>query len=504
MKFNKKQTNQRKTLNYEGAIAYTLAPEVELYSLVCTAGLQDKFYEKETATLKRIKDLVAKVKPEFVAKLAVYAREQMHLRSIPLVLTVELAKIHKGDQLVSKLTERVIQRADEITELLAFYQVANARIDTKKLSKLSHQIKLGLAKAFFKFDEYNFAKYNQAGAVKLRDALFLAHPKPEDKKREELFKRIATDTLATPDTWEVMISACGKDAAKKKAVWEHLIDSNKLFYMATLRNLRNLLDADVNNLSKVVSYLSNEKEVLKSKQLPFRFLSAYLELSNNTNASTSMILDALESAVKVSAANIQGYNDKTTVLIACDVSGSMQASISKHSAVQYYDIGLMLGMLLQHRCKKVITGIFGDDWKIKQLSKSSILDNVVKLRDCEGEVGYSTNGWKVLEHMLKAGISADKVMFFTDCQLWDSTTITLDDMDDENFDKFANLWHKYKAKNPNAKLYLFDMAGYGTTPIDMVEKDVYLIAGWSDKIFDMLAALEKGGSVLTEINKIVV
>lgn len=36
-------------------------------------------------------------------------------------------------------------------------------------------IKHGLANAFGKFDEYQFAKYNRDGAVKLRDVLFLTH-----------------------------------------------------------------------------------------------------------------------------------------------------------------------------------------------------------------------------------------------------------------------------------------------------------------------------------------
>jgi len=93
-----------------------------------------------------------------VAQLAVYAREQMHLRTVPLVLAVELAKLHNGDNLVSWLVARVVQRADEITELLAYYQLANERKGTKKLGLLSKQMQKGLALAFNRFDEYQFAK----------------------------------------------------------------------------------------------------------------------------------------------------------------------------------------------------------------------------------------------------------------------------------------------------------------------------------------------------------
>jgi hypothetical protein len=38
----------------------------------------------------------------------------------------------------------------------------------------------------------------------------------------------------------------------------------------------------------------------------------------------------------------------------------------------------------------------------------------------------------------------------------------------------------------------------------MEDNDVCLISGWSDKVFDILDALENDGSVVEEIRKIVV
>ena len=63
-------------------------------------------------------------------------------------------------------------------------------------------------------------------------------------------------------------------------------------------------------------------------------------------------------------------------------------------------------------------------------------------------------------------------------------------------------WNKYKALAPKAKLYLFDLAGYGQSPLKSVGNDVALIAGWSDKVFDMLEAIENGGAVIEQIRKI--
>lgn len=57
---------------------------------------------------------------------------------------------------------------------------------------------------------------------------------------------------------------------------------------------------------------------------------------------------------------------------------------------------------------------------------------------------------------------------------------------------------------PHARLYIFDLAGYGQSPISMKRDDVFCIAGWSDKVFDILAAVERGKSAIDEIRRIVV
>nr|WP_290932640.1 TROVE domain-containing protein [Haliscomenobacter sp.] len=119
---------------------------------------------------------------------------------------------------------------------------------------MSKQVQKGLADAFNKFDAYQFAKYNRVGSeVKLRDALFLTHPKAIDTAQQAIFDQIAKNELAVPYTWETKLSALGqvvfKDEIQKKAAfrqkWEELIDSGKLGYMALLRNLRNVIEAGV-------------------------------------------------------------------------------------------------------------------------------------------------------------------------------------------------------------------------------------------------------------------
>ena len=496
------------TLNHEGEVAFSLSTEMELYTAVVTSFMNDTFYERIDQRVMRIADLVRKCNPRFVAQLAVYARCEMNLRSVPLLLVVELARCHSGDDLVSRTIEKVVLRADDIMELLSCYQWRNSQgaedKKSKRLSRLSHQIQVGLQKAFNRFDEYQFAKYYHRGrAVTLRDALFIVHPKAKDDAQQLLFDKIASDTLATPYTWETELSALGRQHFETEedrqeafaSKWEELIGSGKLGYMAMLRNLRKMLENHVSGefISDVALRLGDEQEVLRSKQFPFRFFSAYRELYSIFNGDKMRLFPALEHALQVSSQRIPGFDEHTRVLLACDMSRSMQTPVSCKSDVKYFEIGLLLAMLLKNRCQNVVSGIFGTNWKVVNLPSTRILQNIDLMYRRVGEVGYCTHGHKVLEYLNEQNIVMDKVMMFTDCQMWRSG-YGVDLVISEE-------WDKYKKIAPNAKLYIFDLYGYGYMPLDVVREDVTLIAGWSDRIFDMLDAIDHGSDALEEIKK---
>ena len=505
MNYNAKLKEMTTKKNYEGAKAYAMAPELELYTAVVTASLSDTFYEKQDERTDRIAQLIGKVSPEFVARLAVYTRSVMHLRSIPLLLLVELAKVHNGDNLVARAVEKTVLRADEIMELLMCYQWRNPSSDPrKKLGKLSRQIQNGLQRAFNRFDEYQFAKYDRDNLeVKLRDALFLVHPKAKDEQQQALFDKIVNRELEVPYTWETELSALGqqqfdseelKQAAFREK-WEEIINSGKLGYMALMRNLRNMLQIGVSpaEMQVVAGRLADAEQVAHSRQLPFRYLAAYRELEKVNSANVAELMNALETAVKHSAANIDGFDENTRVLLACDVSGSMSTPISPRSSVRNYDIGIMLAMLLRNRCKQVVSGIFGNEWKVVNMPSDNILMATRHMESLCNSVGYSTNGYKVIDWLIENNMVIDKVMMFTDMQMWDSTG---------RYKNFENSWKKYKKMAPQAKLYLFDLVGYGQLPMQLAKPDVYLIAGWSDRVFDVLSSIDKGEDALVAINSI--
>src|SRR5580765_7345316 len=321
---------------HEGAPARHLSNELQLRRSVLACLLwENQFYEDGVEIAGRIAELVPKVEAERVAALAVEAREQMKLRHAPLLLVREMArhKTHRG--LVAETLERVIQRADELCEFVAIYW-KDGRVP------LSGQVKKGLAAAFPKFDEYQLAKYDRGGPIKLRDVLFLCHAKPRDAAQAGVWKKLTWGRLNPPDTWEVALSS----GANKREAWERLLAENKLGALALLRNLRNMKEAGVEE-GLVLSALRSMKT---QRVLPFRFLAAARYAPQWE--------EALEQAMLACVSGAEKLRGKTIVLV--DVSGSMTAPLSQRSEMQRTDAAYGLAVLLREIAEKVAVFSFSD------------------------------------------------------------------------------------------------------------------------------------------------
>ena len=327
---------------HEGAPARHLSIELQLRRSVLACLLwESQFYEDGVEIAGRIAELVPKVEPERVAALAVEAREQMKLRHVPLLLVREMARHKTHRVLVAETLERVIQRADELAEFVAIYW-KDGRVP------LSAQVKKGLAAAFPKFDEYQLAKYDRGGPIKLRDVLFLAHAKPRDDQQAGVWKKLIWGRLAVPDTWEVALSAAGaENGVSKREAWTRLLAENKLGALALLRNLRNLRESGVDE----ALVLSALETMNAQRVLPFRFLAAARYAPQWE--------PALESAMLKCVAAQEKLAGKTVLLV--DVSGSMIAPLSRRSEMLRTDAAYGLAVLLREISERVAVYSFSDN-----------------------------------------------------------------------------------------------------------------------------------------------
>lgn len=512
-KYNVPEKNEM-TLNHEGNIAYNMQWKIKLATEVLTTFMFDgKFYDSEAS--KTIIDLIrdgVQCDPLFVAKLGIYARQTFNLRSVSHVIFAELAHGVKSQEYTKDAIAKGIMRVDDMTEIMAYY--------IKTYGKpIPNCLKKGMNKAANQFSAYQFAKYNRDGLVTLQDLFNLCHPCGMTLKAQETFKQVITNTLPTPETWETYLSAHGNNCES----WEHLIENNSLGYMAMLRNLRNILEADVSmqHLNAVITFLTNEVNVRNSKQLPFRFLSAYQELeklSKNNGYDYSygytyesrkapievkspeklkLLMSAVEKALEASAENIDFMPGNT--VIAIDSSGSMGASVSNKSTTTVGQIANLMGAICAKRCEHAIIIHFDDNARITTFNtKNTILQQATGMPS----EGGSTNLIAPICLMIDKGIIADRVIYLSDNEIncgfeapfrryWECRKTAL-----------QTVWNEYKKTiNPNAWMHAIDIVGSGTQQVKGDRTNI--LAGWSDRIFDFINLCEKGfGSIVQVIDEV--
>lgn len=340
MRSNVAAVNRERT--HEGGQARTPAAPHQLMRQVATCMLfEDTFYEKGSEIADGIADSCKRVPVEEIARVAVLAREDFKLRHVPLFLAAQLDK--RRDEkpgLLAGTVERIVQRPDELSELLSIIQKVNPGKSLKKV--LSAGVKKGLAKAFRKFSPYQLGKWNRDNAIKLRDVLFLSHAKPKDAEQAATWKALVDGTLATPDTWEVALSA----GADKKETWERLLREEKLGYIALLMNLRNMTEAKVTPALVEQAIRSGAKG---SRALPFRFVSASKHAPSFAQALSDGMVDAIERVPL-----------KGTTYLVLDVSGSMDTAITGKSTLSRWEAGAALGVLLREVCESARVFTFSD------------------------------------------------------------------------------------------------------------------------------------------------
>lgn len=326
LKPSPKTTDERLAGGY-GALA-ARESNIALLRRATLANLlwEDIAYMDGKKVAEEIRRLVPLCKAEEVYDVALEARVNQKLRHTPLFLATLMCSSSEHRMFVADLLPKIITRADMLSDFLALYWGGRKH-------PICAQAKKGLAEAFHNFNEYKLAKYDRDAAIKLRDVMFMVHPKPRNSYETALFKKVAERTLAVPDTWEVALST-GKD---KKETWTRLIKEGKLGGSAMLRNINNMKRAEVDR-KVIVEGL----ETLKSSMLlPLDFLKA---ARMNPEFERE-----IEDAMLASYANLPKLSGKTLFIV--DVSGSMTSLMSGKSEFNRLDAAKAMAMLAASQCE---------------------------------------------------------------------------------------------------------------------------------------------------------
>lgn len=503
VKFNN-SSSTRKTItkNYEGEKAYKAGDMyMDLYLRTATQMVMtDKFYgdkkEQYEEWVTLVRDM-AKKDPEFLLRLAAYTRNEMKLRTAPIVMLVEAAlagktqyNVYPNNDLVKHYAPHIIKRADEMAEIIAYYITITGKIgtDTKGSNGLPNILKTIIKNELnsSKFSDYQLIKNDKNEAsVKLRDVLRIVHPIPKDKQTKEFYRKIVKkESFAeiAQETWEGIIAQGGSN----KETWSEAIKVMPIF--ATVRNIRNFFEHDVpfELINKhVIAKLRDKEVITKSRMLPFRFYQAYKEVKER-NFETDA---ALEEAIRLAAVNnVPKFDGITAVFV--DVSGSMESTLNDKSKMRYDEIAALFGAIIEKRCGATYTLICAYDdnvYPIKLGENDSVLYAMKKIL---AKRGGATDAWKCIKLLIDNQLKVDRIIFLSDEQSYNSGGRFSHYGSGSNVQQLMQLYRQ--TMNPDVLLYDIDLSGYGTLQFDPHNPKNVMMGGWSERVFDLMAVMDNG------------
>ena len=505
-------TNEVSTAKtYNSGAGFERDAKSKLFLLGVSSFNEDTYYESANLQMTRVKELVSKVleSDDGVAWLAGFTkwlRADANMRSMSIAIALVTAKtmLDQGVTGSRSIVSNVLQRADEPAEAIGYWYTNYGR-------KLPQPVKRGIADAAKRlYNERSVFKYDSdSKAIRFADVIQLVHPDPSSLKQSAVFKFAldrryndkALPTVKVKDwdgkiveftlnvaaerekvkslggvelrklanegklteylkssgmTWESLSSII--DGGMDAKAWEAVIPT--MGYMALLRNLRNFLNAGVSTevLDQIAARIADPDEVAKSKQLPFRFWSAYKETEHSNQFSL-----AIERAFDASLVNVPALSGRTLILV--DMSGSMWGRMSAKSDLMRHDAAALFGAALAKRADEADLVRFGIGSEAIKFTKST---SVLKLKDkLTKDLGGTDLGGALTKHYK----GHDRVIILTD----------------EQYDPVYNIyWNPVDPSTivPDKPIFIWNLAGY--KPAGMGQPNVYTSGGLSDAAFGFI------------------
>lgn len=520
MPFNKIKS-PTKTINLAGGEAYSRNPKQELATLALTSFLKegDKFYVTPAEEMEKVRKLIAQIDPLFVAKLAIYARNQGKMRPVSHMAAAEIFRIPEGQKKnrvsglawVRRFLDKVVIRPDDALEILAYYENEVIDPSLKKVKNgfarpIPNALWSGLGKSLEKFSIYQLAKYKgKKKQVSLIDLVNVSHAKTEEPRQKitvkgkdvliDKFGMVVNNCLPEPKTWETNLSRSGRidtegktqeeieqeKLENKQDAWKEMILSKKIPQFALLRNLKNVLEYTPDLVDNAVTLLIDPERVKNSRIIPFYYLTAIRAVEQlPATSAVRVVLEALDTALNL-AVEESAPIFKGNTLIAMDTSGSM----TTNNVVK-------------------ITALFA-----AILAKTNGADIVRYARTAE-YISYNRKDTLVtitnkFQEKFKGGGTDPGIVF--------------DVIENRRYDRIIFLsdeqgWIGYKAPTAklnayrekirlNTKIFSFDLRGYGTSQFP--GGDTYLMSGFTESSLELMARLEEDkDALINEIEKIVI
>jgi 60 kDa SS-A/Ro ribonucleoprotein len=485
---------QTDAVNDHNAPAYAFSPKHSLAQYAATGCLNSTFYASADDQLQKVLALTKEVDAEFIAKTAVYARQKGFMKDVPAVLCAALSV--KDSQLLRAVFDRVV---DDGKMLRNFVQVLRSGVVGRK-SLGTVPKKLAQRWLESRTDEQLF-RASVGNAPSLADLIKMVHPKPGVASREalygyllerkhnaealpeivkqfEAFKAGKRDVV--PDVPFQMLTALELGKAEWKAI------AKNAPWQMTRMNLntfaRHGVFDDETMVKLIANRLASAEAVKRARVFPYQLLAAFKAAGGDV---PSLIRDALQDAMEVATENVPRIDGKIYVLP--DVSGSMSSPVTGHRAgatttVRCIDVAaLVAASILRQNPQAEVVPFSTDVVNVQLNNRDSVMSNAEKLAAVGGG---GTNCSAPLAWLNKKQAKGDLVVFVSDNESWV-------DAKGGRGTETLRKWTVFKRFNPQARLVCIDIQPNATTQAAERE-DVLNIGGFSDQVFEVIAAFAEG------------
>lgn len=518
---NKKKSgyvDRNTKLNHEGEVVHQLNTLETLFSKVLGSFFgEGTFYEdKDTDSVyEELKELVKNVPEkdkEYVLKIARLGREHNMITYPLALLTVcmndERFKYDKFvDEVIGKnklqtYTKYIVKRSKDILDILAMQEMNEK---TFNFLAMPMQMRKGLKERIEYFNEYKLSKYlGKGNSVSLADAIKLLHPKGS-KSKCDFYKRVIENRVVFGND----VKQIQSELTKKGDNYDDLKDSiKKSSLLSVLKNLtalkkRGLLE-DKNVVEDICSMLTNKDIVVRSRLLPFRFYSAYIEMSHFVRYTyKEEIENALVKALDLSIENLPDIEGKTVIVI--DVSGSMCDFISNRSNMMAKNVAILLGIICSKKSNADVYIFASQCEKVNVPKRLSVIDSMEYVLN--GNVGGGTYLDKALDKVMEEGGSYDNLIILSDgdCYSRRGEGFSFNSAyhyfsSGRNIDEYIDgLMRKGRIKN----VYMNNLLGNDFAVINTESFRKNLITGFSERIVEMINIYSSLGQKSGDIRNVI-
>ncbi len=509
----KRQLPQTTGTNAAGGSAYVFTDEHALCQYVVTGTFQQTYYATAADQLEQVKKLVATVRPELIAKAAVYGHETGRMKDVPAYLLAVL--LARGESvLFEKVFPRVVTNAKMLCNLV---QIVRSGVTGRK--SFGTVGKRAIQKWLTAIDPAKLfnGSIGQANPS-IADIIKMVHPAPGNHVQEVTFRHLigksTPDDLAhlptnvaafehfkqnpegaVPNVPFRALTNCGLS----KAQWTDIalnMPWNTLRMNLNMLN-RNGVFEHARTLSFLAAKIADADEVRKSKVFPYQLLTAY----QNTTDIPQQLRNALQAALEVATENTPVFDGQVAVCI--DLSGSMSSRITGNSAAPSVttcvDVACLFASSIARRNPN--THLIGWASAVGYMNSfinplDSIVTNSQKMAYAANQYGGGTNSQLALALMNKDDKKADIVIYVSDNQSWLHAGYG-------GGTGMLHEWQIFKRRNPKAKLVCIDIQPYGNSSVPDT-KDILNIGGFNDSVFNVVDSWTRnsGNDFVATVNSV--